>query len=52
MSESYTSFDLPLKSDPELFQRYINQQGGFREYLIPEDLGTGYSADEQVWASC
>jgi hypothetical protein len=29
MSESYTSFDLPLKSDPELFQRYVNQQGGF-----------------------
>lgn len=31
MSESFTSFDLPLKSDPELFQRYVNQMGGFRE---------------------
>lgn len=32
MSESYTSFDLPLKSDPELYQRYVNQQGGFSTY--------------------
>lgn len=31
MSESYTSFDLPLKSDPELLERYVNPMGGFRE---------------------
>lgn len=32
MSESYTSFDLPLKSDPELLERYVNAMGGFREF--------------------
>jgi acyl-coenzyme A thioesterase 9 len=31
MSESYTDFDLPLASDPELYDRYVNSSGGFRE---------------------
>lgn len=31
MSESYTEFDLPLASDPELYDRYVNTSGGFRE---------------------
>lgn len=31
MSESYTSFDLPLKSDPALLERYVNAMGGFSE---------------------
>jgi hypothetical protein len=52
MSESYTSFDLPLNSDPELFQRYINQQGGFREFPCAVQLCCSDSADKQVWASC
>jgi len=30
MSESFTSFDLPLKSDGTLFERYVNTSGGFR----------------------
>ena len=30
MSESYTAFDLPLKSDPALLERYINNTGGMR----------------------
>jgi acyl-coenzyme A thioesterase 9 len=39
MSESYTSFHLPLASDKELFERYVNTSGGFREFLIiPYDL--------------
>lgn len=33
MSESYTSFDLPLASDPELLDRYVNASGGFRKSL-------------------
>jgi acyl-coenzyme A thioesterase 9 len=40
MSESYTSFDLPLKSDPELLERYVNAMGGFREWS-PCRLGCG-----------
>ena len=32
MSESYTKFDLPLASDPMLFERYVNTTGGFRKY--------------------
>ena len=35
MSESYTEFELPLKSDEKLFQRYVNAQGGFREPRLP-----------------
>ena len=31
MSESFTSFDLPLASDPALRERYINTTGGIRE---------------------
>lgn len=31
MSESYTSFDLPLASDETLYDRYVNTSGGFRE---------------------
>jgi acyl-coenzyme A thioesterase 9 len=30
MSESYTSFDLPLASDATLYDRYVNTSGGFR----------------------
>lgn len=30
MSESYTSFDLPLASDPELLDKYVNASGGLR----------------------
>ena len=32
MSESYTSFDLPLASDATLYDRYVNTSGGFREF--------------------
>jgi acyl-coenzyme A thioesterase 9 len=31
MSESYTSFELPLASDGELLEKYVNATGGFRE---------------------
>lgn len=31
MSESYTSFDLPLASDETLYDRYVNTSGGFRQ---------------------
>ena len=31
MSESFTSFDLPLASDPKLYELYVNASGGFRE---------------------
>ena len=31
MSESYTSFDLPLASDATLYDRYVNTSGGFRK---------------------
>lgn len=31
MNESYTSFELPLASDPELLEKYVNTSGGFRE---------------------
>lgn len=34
MSESYTSFDLPLKSDRQLFERYVNVSGGFRRFPL------------------
>lgn len=34
MSESYTSFDLPLASDETLYDRYVNTSGGFREYHL------------------
>lgn len=30
MSESYTSFDLPLASDPALLDKYVNASGGLR----------------------
>lgn len=33
MSESYTSFDLPLASDAKLYDSYVNTSGGFREYI-------------------
>jgi hypothetical protein len=33
MSESYTSFDLPLASDEKLYDSYVNTSGGFREYI-------------------
>jgi len=46
MSESYTSFDLPLASDATLYDRYVNTSGGFREFLLPTE------ADLQVWESC
>lgn len=32
MSESFTSFDLPLASDAALFDRYVNTSGGFSKY--------------------
>ncbi|ORX34204.1 HotDog domain-containing protein [Kockovaella imperatae] len=38
MSESYTTFDLPLKSDERLYQRYVNAQGGFRIGKLLEHL--------------
>jgi acyl-coenzyme A thioesterase 9 len=31
MSASYTSFDLPLATDPKLYDQYVNFSGGFRE---------------------
>lgn len=31
MGASYTSFDLPLASDPRLYDLYVNFSGGFRE---------------------
>ena len=34
MSASYTSFDLPLASDPTLYDQYVNFSGGFREQPI------------------
>ena len=34
MSESYTSFDLPLASDPTLYDRYVNTSGGFRTHHL------------------
>lgn len=33
MSSSYTSFDLPLASDPRLYDLYVNFSGGFRESM-------------------
>jgi acyl-coenzyme A thioesterase 9 len=30
MGESYTTFDLPLASDPALLERYVNTTGGIR----------------------
>ncbi|KAL1406182.1 hypothetical protein Q8F55_007870 [Vanrija albida] len=38
MSESYTSFDLPLASDPKLYDRYVNTSGGFRMGKLLEHL--------------
>jgi acyl-coenzyme A thioesterase 9 len=38
MDDSYTSFDLPLKSDPELLERYVNAMGGFRMGKLLEHL--------------
>lgn len=32
MSASYTSFVLPLASNPHLYDKYVNFAGGFREY--------------------
>ena len=40
MSESYTQFELPLRSDEKLFQRYVNAQGGFRKSTPQPDLST------------
>ena len=31
MSESFTTFELPLASDPALLERYLNASGGIRE---------------------
>jgi acyl-coenzyme A thioesterase 9 len=39
MSESYTSFDLPLASDRGLLERYVNTSGGFRR-SHPTSSGT------------
>lgn len=33
MSESYTVFNLPLGSDAELLERYVNTTGGFRGFF-------------------
>ncbi|WVR05715.1 hypothetical protein IAU60_002739 [Kwoniella sp. DSM 27419] len=38
MSESYTSFDLPLASDSKLYERYVNTSGGFRMGKLLEHL--------------
>ncbi|OXC70916.1 hypothetical protein AYX13_00333 [Cryptococcus neoformans] len=38
MSESFTSFDLPLASDAALFDRYVNTSGGFRMGKLLEHL--------------
>lgn len=43
MSASYTSFDLPLASDPKLYDLYVNFSGGFREWR--QDV-----ADRKEWA--
>lgn len=40
MSESYTSFDLPLASDETLYDRYVNTSGGFREHYLKEKART------------
>jgi acyl-coenzyme A thioesterase 9 len=32
MSESYTTFDLPLASDKSLFERYVDTTGSPREF--------------------
>ncbi|WWC86043.1 uncharacterized protein L201_000914 [Kwoniella dendrophila CBS 6074] len=38
MSESFTSFDLPLASDKTLYERYVNASGGFRMGKLLEHL--------------
>ncbi|WVQ97115.1 hypothetical protein IAU59_004225 [Kwoniella sp. CBS 9459] len=38
MNESFTSFDLPLASDPKLYERYVNASGGFRMGKLLEHL--------------
>ncbi|EIW72760.1 hypothetical protein TREMEDRAFT_36912 [Tremella mesenterica DSM 1558] len=38
MSESFTNFDLPLASDPKLYERYVNTSGGFRMGKLLEHL--------------
>ncbi|WVO13142.1 hypothetical protein L204_100754 [Cryptococcus depauperatus] len=38
MSESFTSFDLPLASDAVLYDRYVNTSGGFRMGKLLEHL--------------
>lgn len=38
MSASYTSFVLPLASNPRLYDKYVNFAGGFREYFGPDKL--------------
>ncbi|KAL7423786.1 hypothetical protein Q5752_001370 [Cryptotrichosporon argae] len=38
MSESYTSFTLPLASDAKLYERYVNTSGGFRMGKLLEHL--------------
>lgn len=30
MADSFTTFELPVTSDPALFERYVNTSGGFR----------------------
>lgn len=44
MSESFTSFDLPLASDAALFDRYVNTSGGFSEYCPAFDTRS-YNSD-------
>lgn len=34
MSESYTSFELPLASDARLYDQYVNTSGGFSEQTM------------------
>ncbi|BEJ10381.1 hypothetical protein CcaverHIS641_0704160 [Cutaneotrichosporon cavernicola] len=38
MSASYTSFDLPLATDPRLYDLYVNFSGGFRMGKLLENL--------------
>lgn len=49
MSESYTSFDLPLASDERLYDRYVNTSGGFRESCMQVLWSNGLHY--QVWVS-
>lgn len=51
MNESYTSFDLPLASNRELFERYVNTSGGFRTFLVQSRRLLFLTEMSQVWAS-